>query len=86
MGEVNVQFLGSGDAFRSGGRLLTCIYVKAEESHFLLTQKGVSMPLWAFFVFQRHRLLAWLNYWGIRHLVVDQSGRGAGLVETGRFK
>jgi ribonuclease BN (tRNA processing enzyme) len=27
MGEVNVRFLGSGDAFGSGGRFQTCIYV-----------------------------------------------------------
>lgn len=39
MGEVGVRFLGSGDAFGSGGRFQTCIYVKAdgpEAAHVLL--------------------------------------------------
>jgi len=36
MGTVNVQFLGSGDAFGSGGRLQTCIYVDAGTVRFLL--------------------------------------------------
>jgi ribonuclease BN (tRNA processing enzyme) len=36
MGEVNVQFLGSGDAFGSGGRFQTCIYVRSEETHVLI--------------------------------------------------
>ena len=36
MGEVNVRFLGSGDAFGSGGRFQTCIYVHCEETHLLL--------------------------------------------------
>ena len=30
MGEVSVRFLGSGDAFGSGGRFQTCIYVHAD--------------------------------------------------------
>jgi ribonuclease BN (tRNA processing enzyme) len=33
---VNVQFLGSGDAFGSGGRLQTCIYVDGGTARFLL--------------------------------------------------
>jgi ribonuclease BN (tRNA processing enzyme) len=33
---VSVLFLGSGDAFGSGGRLQTCIYVDAEETKFLI--------------------------------------------------
>jgi ribonuclease BN (tRNA processing enzyme) len=32
IGEVSVRFLGSGDAFGSGGRLQTCIYVRSEGS------------------------------------------------------
>jgi ribonuclease BN (tRNA processing enzyme) len=36
MGEVSVRFLGSGDAFGSGGRFQTCIYVRAYETHFLI--------------------------------------------------
>jgi ribonuclease BN (tRNA processing enzyme) len=34
--ETSVQFLGSGDAFGSGGRLQTCIYVEAGATGFLL--------------------------------------------------
>jgi len=29
MSKVSLQFLGSGDAFGSGGRFQTCIYVDA---------------------------------------------------------
>jgi ribonuclease BN (tRNA processing enzyme) len=36
MGEVSVQFLGSGDAFGSGGRFQACIYVQSEASHLLI--------------------------------------------------
>ena len=36
MGEVRVQFLGSGDAFGSGGRFQTCIYVWSEATHLLI--------------------------------------------------
>ncbi len=36
MSEVSVQFVGSGDAFGSGGRMQTCIYVDAGEMRFLL--------------------------------------------------
>lgn len=36
MTEVSVQFLGSGDAFGSGGRFQTCIYVQSEATHFLI--------------------------------------------------
>jgi len=36
MSKFSVQFLGSGDAFGSGGRLQTCIYVNAGNEHFLL--------------------------------------------------
>jgi ribonuclease BN (tRNA processing enzyme) len=36
MGEVSVQFLGSGDAFGSGGRFQTCIYVRSEAAHLLI--------------------------------------------------
>ncbi len=36
MGEVSVRFLGSGDAFGSGGRFQTCIHVQSEETHLLI--------------------------------------------------
>jgi ribonuclease BN (tRNA processing enzyme) len=36
MGEVSVRFLGSGDAFGSGGRFQTCIYVRSETTHVLI--------------------------------------------------
>ena len=36
MGEVSVRFLGSGDAFGSGGRFQTCIHVRFNTTHFLL--------------------------------------------------
>jgi ribonuclease BN (tRNA processing enzyme) len=43
MSKVNLQFLGSGDAFGSGGRLHTCIYVDAGIDHFLLDCGASSM-------------------------------------------
>ena len=36
METIQVRFLGSGDAFGSGGRLQTCIYIKATTSTFLV--------------------------------------------------
>ncbi len=36
MGEVSVRFLGSGDAFGSGGRFQTCMYVRSEATHLLV--------------------------------------------------
>jgi ribonuclease BN (tRNA processing enzyme) len=36
MGSVNVTFLGSGDAFGSGGRLQTCMHVDAGATRFLI--------------------------------------------------
>jgi ribonuclease BN (tRNA processing enzyme) len=36
MSTVRVQFLGSGDAFGSGGRLQTCIYIETESIRFLI--------------------------------------------------
>ena len=36
MSAVKIQFLGSGDAFGSGGRLQTCIYVESDSMPFLL--------------------------------------------------
>jgi ribonuclease BN (tRNA processing enzyme) len=36
MNRVNVQFLGSGDAFGSGGRFQTCIYVDGSQTKFLI--------------------------------------------------
>jgi len=36
VGELNVRFLGSGDAFGSGGRFQACIYVRSEAAGFLI--------------------------------------------------
>ena len=36
MGEVSVQFLGSGDAFGSGARFQACIYVRSDKTHLLI--------------------------------------------------
>ncbi len=36
MEKIQVQFLGSGDAFGSGGRLHTCICIRANTSTFLV--------------------------------------------------
>ena len=36
MSEVSVQFLGSGDAFGSGGRFQTCIHVRSTSANLLL--------------------------------------------------
>jgi ribonuclease BN (tRNA processing enzyme) len=36
MGEVSVRFLGSGDAFGSGGRFQTCFYVQSGATHTLV--------------------------------------------------
>lgn len=36
MSQVEVRFLGSGDAFGSGGRFQACIHVRAGETQFLL--------------------------------------------------
>ncbi len=36
MGQVEIQFLGSGDALGSGGRFQTCIHVTSGESRFLI--------------------------------------------------
>jgi ribonuclease BN (tRNA processing enzyme) len=36
MGTIQVRFLGSGDAFGSGGRLQTCICIKTANSTFLV--------------------------------------------------
>src|SRR5581483_6959790 len=43
MSQVHVQFLGSGDAFGSGGRLQSCIYAAADTEHFLLDCGASSM-------------------------------------------
>ena len=40
---VTVQFLGSGDAFGSGGRLQACISVRAEGAHVLLDCGATSL-------------------------------------------
>ncbi len=36
MSKVQVQFLGSGDAFGSGGRFQACLYVQSEKFRFLI--------------------------------------------------
>ena len=36
MGTVRIRFLGSGDAFGSGGRFQTCIHVTSDEATFLI--------------------------------------------------
>jgi len=36
MGPVEIRFVGSGDAFGSGGRFQTCIAVRAPEDYFLI--------------------------------------------------
>ena len=49
MHDVSVQFLGSGDAFGSGGRLQTCIYVEAGDTRCLLdcgTSSLIAMRRW----------------------------------------
>ncbi len=43
MGEVSVRLLGSGDAFGSGGRFQTCIYVRHEETHLLIDCGATSL-------------------------------------------
>jgi ribonuclease BN (tRNA processing enzyme) len=49
MAEVNVQFLGTGDAFGSGGRLQTCFYVDAGAVRFLIdcgTSSLIALKRW----------------------------------------
>ena len=36
MKEITLQFIGSGDAFGSGGRFQTCFYVESENTKFLI--------------------------------------------------
>lgn len=43
MGEVSVRFLGSGDAFGSGGRFQTCIHVRFDATHFLIDCGATSL-------------------------------------------
>ncbi len=43
MSQITVQFLGSGDAFGSGGRLQTCIYVQTPSEHCLLDCGATSL-------------------------------------------
>jgi len=33
---MEVRFLGSGDAFSSGGKMHTCIHVKSQKRNFLI--------------------------------------------------
>ena len=44
MRKMELTFLGSGDAFGSGGRLQTCILVDAQESKFLMDCGATVMP------------------------------------------
>ena len=36
MKNVRIKFLGCGDAFGSGGRFQTCIFIKSDDTGFLL--------------------------------------------------
>ena len=40
---MNIQFIGSGDAFGSGGRFNTCFYIHADQSDFLIDCGASSM-------------------------------------------
>lgn len=44
MAEIKLTFIGSGDAFGSGGRLSTCFYVEAPGSGFLIDCGASSIP------------------------------------------
>jgi ribonuclease BN (tRNA processing enzyme) len=44
LGDVTVQFVGSGDLFGSGGRFQTCIAVRAPSRHVLLDCGASSLP------------------------------------------
>ena len=44
MGKIQVEFLGSGDAFGGGGRLQACIHIKSAGSRFLLDCGATSLP------------------------------------------
>ena len=43
MGEVSVRFLGSGDAFSSGGRFQACIYLRSDGAHVLIDCGATSL-------------------------------------------
>ena len=57
MHEVSVQFLGSGDAFGSGGRMQTCLYVDDGDTYCLL-DCGISS------------LIA-MRRWGVELVLID---------------
>lgn len=57
MSETIVQFLGSGDAFGSGGRLQTCLYVNSPAAHFLIDCGASSLSA--------------MKRWGVSPSVVD---------------
>lgn len=44
MAEIKLTFIGSGDAFGSGGRLSTCFYVEVSGSGFLIDCGASSIP------------------------------------------
>lgn len=41
---MRVEFLGSGDAFGSGGRFNTCFHVEADGAHFLIDCGATALP------------------------------------------
>jgi len=43
MGALQLQFLGTGDAFGSGGRFNTCFYGQAADNHFLIDCGATSL-------------------------------------------
>lgn len=62
-----VQFLGSGDAFGSGGRFQTCIYVDAGQTRFLFdcgASSLVAMKRFGVAPSGRHILLGQPFSWG----------------------
>lgn len=44
MGKIEVKFLGSGDAFGSGGRLQSCIHIKSDHNQFFLDCGASVLP------------------------------------------
>lgn len=44
MNKIQVEFLGSGDAFGGGGRLQPCIYIRSAAGRFLLDCGATSLP------------------------------------------
>ncbi len=57
MSEISIQFLGTGDAFGSGGRLQTCIYVDSGIVRFLIDCGASSLSA--------------MRHWGVNPASVD---------------